>query len=66
MGERVAGRVELVEDLDEKRRALDLLVERFEPEPEPVKRRLHVEDRLTKVAIGRVHVDFMSGKQSRV
>ncbi|HOG47301.1 MAG TPA: pyridoxamine 5'-phosphate oxidase family protein [Anaerolineae bacterium] len=56
------GRAELVEDLEEKRRALTLMIERLEPDPEPLKQRLLVEARLRGVCIVRVRVLEMTGK----
>lgn len=56
------GRAEFVDDLEEKRRALTLMIERLEPDPEPVKARLLVEARVSKVTIVRVRVLEMTGK----
>ena len=57
------GTAELVTDPDEKLRALRLLVDRLEPEPEPVKARLLRPERLGGVAIVRVMVTSWSAKQ---
>ena len=57
------GKAELVADPDEKLRALQLLIGRLEPEPEPVKVRLLRPERLTGVAVIRVTVTGWSGKQ---
>ena len=57
------GKAELVSDPDEKLRALRLLIERLEPEPEPVKVRLLKPERLGGVAVIRVAVTGWSGKQ---
>jgi len=56
------GRAEFVEGLEEKRRALALMIERLEPDPEPVKARLLAEGRVKKVTIVRVRVLEMTGK----
>lgn len=56
------GHAEFVEDLDEKRRALALMIDQLEPDPEPVKARLLVEGRVRKVGIVRVRVLEMTGK----
>jgi nitroimidazol reductase NimA-like FMN-containing flavoprotein (pyridoxamine 5'-phosphate oxidase superfamily) len=57
------GKAELVADPDEKLRALRLLIDRLEPEPEPVKARLLKPGRLGGVAVMRVTVTGWSGKQ---
>jgi len=57
------GTAELVADPDEKLRALRLLIDRLEPEPEPVKARLLKPERLGGVAVLRVTVTGWSGKQ---
>jgi len=56
------GRAEFVEGLEEKRCALALMIERLEPDPEPVKARLLVEERVSKVTLVRVRVLEMTGK----
>jgi len=56
------GQAEFVEDLDDKRRALTLMIERLEPDPEPVKARLLAEERVRQVTIVRVRVLEMTGK----
>jgi nitroimidazol reductase NimA-like FMN-containing flavoprotein (pyridoxamine 5'-phosphate oxidase superfamily) len=58
------GRAELVEDIEDKRRALAMMIERLEPDPEPVKRRFLSEKRVRQVGIVRVRVLEMSGKRS--
>jgi len=58
------GRAELLEDREEKRRGLNLLVEQQESDPEPVKKRLIQEARLDKTAIVRIRVEAMWGKKS--
>jgi nitroimidazol reductase NimA-like FMN-containing flavoprotein (pyridoxamine 5'-phosphate oxidase superfamily) len=58
------GRAELVEDAAEKLHALNLLIERLEPEPEPVKARLLKPTRLDAIAIVRVTVTGWSGKKN--
>lgn len=57
------GTAGLVTDPDEKLRALRLLIDRLEPEPEPVKARLLKSERLGGVAVLRVEVAGWSGKQ---
>ncbi len=56
-----AGRAELVEDEADKRRALELLIDRHEPDPAPVKARLLGRD-LSKVGVVRVRITDWFGK----
>jgi nitroimidazol reductase NimA-like FMN-containing flavoprotein (pyridoxamine 5'-phosphate oxidase superfamily) len=56
-----AGRAELVEDAGEKRHALEMLIDRHEPDPGPVKARLLQRD-LAKVGIVRVNITDWFGK----
>lgn len=58
------GMAELVTDTEEMLRALRLLIERLEPEPEPVKARLLKPERLDGIAIVRVTVTGWSGKKN--
>jgi nitroimidazol reductase NimA-like FMN-containing flavoprotein (pyridoxamine 5'-phosphate oxidase superfamily) len=57
-----AGKAHLVEDLDEKRHALGLMIDRYEPDPEPVRQRLLVPKRIDTVTVGRIDVTTMTGK----
>ena len=57
------GQAEVVADPDEKLRALRLLIDRLEPEPNPVKGGLLRPERLIGVAVVRVTVTGWSGKQ---
>ncbi len=59
------GRAEFVEDLEEKRRALELLIDQLEPDPAPLRPRLLKEERVRGVGIVRIHVLEMTGKQDR-
>ncbi len=56
------GKVNLVTELSEKRRALRLLVQKLEPQPE-VLARLADDDSVRKVGIARISVEAISGKQ---
>jgi len=58
------GRVEFLEDEAEKRRALSIMIEHLEPDPEPVKERLIKPDSLARVALARVHVEEMTAKRN--
>ena len=58
------GQVDFLADSEEKRRVLSRMIEEMEPDPEPVSRKwIHGSD-LANVAVGRVRVLEMSGKQS--
>jgi nitroimidazol reductase NimA-like FMN-containing flavoprotein (pyridoxamine 5'-phosphate oxidase superfamily) len=53
---------QFVDDLEEKRRALSLMIEHADPEPEPLKQRLVATADLKQVLVLRLVVDGMSGK----
>ena len=58
------GRVGFVEDGDDKRRALELMIGQRESDPERVKARLLEPSRIGEVTIGRIDIDQISGKQA--
>ena len=58
------GRVEFLEGDEEKRRALAVMVEHLEPDPEPVKQRLITPESLERVAVGRVQIEEMTAKRN--
>ena len=58
-----AARAAWVEDLHEKRRALALLIDHADPEPEPLKQKLVAASDLKQVVVLRLSVDWMGGKQ---
>lgn len=60
------GRVVFVEDAAEKRRALTLMIEHLESDPEAVKARLVTAQAIAKVTIGKVIIEAMSGKANPV
>ncbi|MGC9398460.1 MAG: pyridoxamine 5'-phosphate oxidase family protein [Anaerolineae bacterium] len=60
------GYVSFVEDPDEKRRALALMIEQLEPHPAPVKARLLEPRRVAGVTVVRVDVETFSGKESGI
>ncbi|HPM79587.1 MAG TPA: pyridoxamine 5'-phosphate oxidase family protein [Candidatus Anammoximicrobium sp.] len=55
-------RAEFVEDLDEKRRALSLMIDHADPDPEPLKQKLVATADLKQVLVIRLVVVRMSGK----
>lgn len=60
------GHAEWIEDLEEKRHALTLMIDQLEPDPEPVKRAELTQRKLEGVGILKVRVETMSGKQGPV
>ncbi len=58
------GRVRFVEDAEEKRRALGVMIRQLEREPEKVLAEQVTEAAVTKVCIGRIDIEFLSGKRS--
>jgi nitroimidazol reductase NimA-like FMN-containing flavoprotein (pyridoxamine 5'-phosphate oxidase superfamily) len=60
------GRVTLLEDIEEKRCALSLMIDRLESDPEAVKTRLITAKALERVTIGQVHIETMTGKANGI
>lgn len=58
------GRASLVRGLEEKRRALNLMIEQFEDNPEKGKKEFIDSDNLRKVLIIRIDIEELSGKES--
>lgn len=59
-----AGRVRFVEDAEEKRRALGVMIRQLERDPEKVLAEQVTEAAVGKVCIGRIDIETMSGKKS--
>jgi len=57
------GKVALIEDLDEKRRALVCMINQLCRNPQALMADLDV-DRLRNTAVGRIDIEYMSGKKS--
>jgi nitroimidazol reductase NimA-like FMN-containing flavoprotein (pyridoxamine 5'-phosphate oxidase superfamily) len=57
-------RAEFVEDLAEKRRALALMIDHADPDPEPLRKRMIENQSLEKVLVICLRVEQMSGKRS--
>ena len=57
-----AAHAQFVEDLEEKRRALALMIDHADPDPEPLKQRLVATADLKSVLVIRLMVESMSGK----
>lgn len=59
-----AGRVRFVDDPAEKRLALGVMIRQLERDPQAVAAAQVTDDSVARVCIGRVDIDFMSGKRS--
>lgn len=59
-----SGRVTFPEDLEEKRHALECIIRQLDNRPTPLIERLTPE-RLKQTLVGRVDIDYMSGKRSK-
>ena len=60
------GNFQFIEDLKEKRLALELMIDKFEEEPEPVRTKFINEKALKNVSIGRIQVETITGKQGGI
>ena len=54
-----------VEDLEQKRRALALMIEHADPDPEPLKQKLGATSDLEHLVVLRLTVSWMGGKQGQ-
>ncbi|TFG34657.1 hypothetical protein EU527_02295 [Candidatus Thorarchaeota archaeon] len=59
------GRVTFISDIQEKERALKIMIDALEPEPDKVIQEQISEASLVRVNIGRIDIEFMSGKKSK-
>jgi len=59
-----SGRVSFVEDAAEKRRALKVMIRQLEREPDKVMAAQVTGASVAKVCIGRIDIEFLSGKRS--
>ncbi|MBE0665930.1 MAG: pyridoxamine 5'-phosphate oxidase family protein [Candidatus Aminicenantes bacterium] len=59
-----SGRVRFVEDAEEKRHALAVMIGQLEQEPEKVMADQVSDTSVAKVCIGRIDIEFLSGKRS--
>jgi len=59
------GQVTFVEDMDEKRYALSIMIHQLETEPETVIEKQVTEKSVKSVNIGRIDIDYMSGKKAK-
>ena len=58
------GKVTFIDDLAEKRKALEEMIESYEPRPDEAKKEFIQQGSLEKVCIGRIQVLSMTGKES--
>lgn len=59
------GRVSFIQDLKEKEYALKLMIQALEPNPEKVIKEQITDSSLHRVNIGRIDIEYMSGKKSK-
>ena len=58
------GRVTLIEDLQEKAHALRVMINALEKDPEIVYEKQVTDKSLKRVGIGRINIEFLSGKKA--
>ena len=58
------GKVKFIKDIEEKKQALISMINQLEEKPEKVIKKQITEDSLKRVNIGRIDIDFMTGKKS--
>lgn len=59
------GRVTLITDFDEKRAALLNMINKIDKNPEEVIRKQITEESVKNITIGRIDIEYMSGKQAK-
>jgi len=59
------GRVVFIDDLDEKKHALRIMIQALESDPEKVTQEQVTEKSLKRVNIGRIDIEYMTGKKSK-
>lgn len=59
------GVVDFPDSLEEKKNALELMIDQIEPQPQPLKERMLTEDRISGVTIGRIHIEGISAKKNK-
>lgn len=59
------GKVEFIESIQEKRRALTTMIEQLDDIPEKVVKDQLTEKAIARVMIGKIHIDYYSGKKSK-
>ena len=59
------GRVSFINDISEKRHALSIMIHSLDSNPEKVMEKQLTEKAVNKVMIGRIDIDYMSGKKAK-
>ncbi|MCE7742700.1 MAG: flavin-nucleotide-binding protein [Candidatus Heimdallarchaeota archaeon] len=59
------GKVRFLEDFEEKKAALELMINKLDEKPEEVAEKQLTEQSVTRVAVGRIDIEYMSGKKSK-
>jgi len=59
------GNVTFIEEFEEKKKALELLIEKFEKEPEKKNKEYLTEKSIINVKIGKINISYMSGKKNK-
>ncbi|UJG41386.1 MAG: pyridoxamine 5'-phosphate oxidase family protein [Candidatus Heimdallarchaeum aukensis] len=57
--------VTFIEEFEEKKKALELLIEKFEKEPEKKNKEYLTEKSIINVKIGKINISYMSGKKNK-
>ncbi len=60
------GCVVFLDNVEAKRAALHLMIDQLEPDPDPIKARLTQVARLNNVVVGKIQVEYLSGKQNDI
>ncbi len=59
------GKVRFIEDFEEKKVALENMIDRLDDKPEEIAEKQLNEKSITRVTIGRIDIEYMSGKKSK-
>ncbi|MHA1199595.1 MAG: pyridoxamine 5'-phosphate oxidase family protein [Candidatus Heimdallarchaeaceae archaeon] len=59
------GKVRFLEDFEEKKAALEFMINNLEEKPEAVAEKQLTEQSVTRVSVGRIDIEYMSGKKSK-
>lgn len=59
------GRVTFIKDADEKKRALNIMINALESDPQKVNKEQITEKSVERVNIGRIDIEYMTGKKSK-
>ena len=59
------GRVKFITDIEQKKHALEVMIHALESNPQKVIEEQITEDSLKRVNIGRIDIEYMSGKKSK-